>query len=279
MSTEMYKERRLTEGYPDLAKLASDKFARSQGERPDYRPALERIMTYLNRLVDLDQSRNILVVGCGPKPQTLQILLDLGHHALVVEPVPSFVETAHQYLGAPDMVLRGTAEHIPVPDESQHLVLLESVMEHVDSPIHSLEETYRVLVPGGIALIITSNRLRFSLFGENAEFTTRFYNWFPDIVKECYVFHHLHYKPSLAHYAERPAVHWYCYSDLCKLGRRAGFCRFYSIVDLVRPEDPTIARSWLRKKPLRRIQLHPWLRALALTQVGDTIVMLKGGLD
>ncbi|MCA1605223.1 MAG: hypothetical protein LC775_07080, partial [Acidobacteria bacterium] len=59
------------------------------------------------------------------------------------------------------------------------------------------------------------------------------------------------------------------------LGRMAGFMHFYSILDLLSSKDPTIARSRLRSFLLNRLKLNPWLRALALTQIGYLIIMLK----
>jgi len=275
----MYQTRKLADGYPGLERLAFKEYTRRVEERKDHRPALERLMTYLNRLVDLETNRNVVVVGCGPKPQTIAILRDLGYQARGVEPVPSFVESARQYLGSVDAVVAGAAEAMPLPDDSQHLVILESVLEHVDSPVRSLSEVYRVLAPGGLAYVTTTNWPRFTLVGRNGEFNVPFFNWFPGIVQECYVFQHLHYRPHLANYTERPAVHWYSYNVLCKLGRQAGFAQFYALVDLVREEDPTIARAWLRRFMVSRLRSHPWVRALVLTQVGGSIIMLKRRCD
>jgi hypothetical protein len=94
-------------------------------------------------------------------------------------------------------------------------------------------------------------------------------------VKEGYVFQHLHYRPELANFSSRPAVHWLSFADLCSRGRDAGFSQFYSPLDLMRIEDQIIQRSALRKFVLPRIQSNPWLRALALTQVGGSIFMMK----
>jgi hypothetical protein len=134
---------------------------------------------------------------------------------------------------------------------------------------------HRVLRPGGIAFIITTNQLRFSLRGENGEFNLRFFNWFPRLVRECYVFRHLHYDPTLANHTFRPAVHWFTFSRLCELGRDSGFAQFYSLLDLLRQEDASVARKWLRRLLLSQLQRNAWLRALALTQIGDALVMLK----
>ena len=76
----------------------------------------------------------------------------------------------------------------------------------------------------------------------------------------------------------RPAVHWYTFSELCNLGRLAGFTQFYSPIDLYREDDPPIRKSGLRRFCLRQLQSSPWLRALALivTFFGGMIMMLKG---
>jgi SAM-dependent methyltransferase len=241
----------------------------------DYNTGLEGLLIYLGRLVDLNRMTKVVVIGCGPDPQSVQILLDKGFNAVGIEPVESYVQSARAYLERNELVLQGTAENIPLPDSSQHIVICESVMEHVDSPSRSLAEMYRILAPGGIAYISTTNRYRFRLFGHNGEFTTPYYNWFPRLVKECYVFHHLHYAPWQAGWTTRPAVHWYSYADLCRLGREAGFCHFYTILDLLRRDDPGVRKSRLRRLGLNLVKYHPWVRAMALTQLGGMIVMLK----
>jgi SAM-dependent methyltransferase len=187
------------------------------------------------------------------------------------------VEAAREYLDHPDRVREGTAERLPLADCSQPLIFCESVLEHVTSVTRSLDEMYRVLVPGGIAFITTTNRQRLSPTGKNDEYRVRCLQWLPDVVKECFVFHHLHYDPRLANHAMLPAVHWFSYADLCKLGRRSGFAHFYSMLDLLRAEDPSVQRGWIKRRLLNRVQRNPWLRAAALTQVGETILMLKPG--
>lgn len=272
---DIYKDRKLDEGYPNLDQLAHECFSHNVTLRSDETPRMERLFTYLGRLVDLDVRRKIVVLGCGPHPQEALILSNKGYKVVAVEPVQSFVETAGVYLGDSVTVIQGTAEAIPLPDGSQDVVVFESVLEHVDSIPHSLEEIYRVLAPGGVLCISTTNRHHFSLNGSNGEFNVPFYNWFPRLVKESYIFQHLHYNPKLANYTQRPAVHWLSFADLCSRGRDAGFAQFYSIVDLLRISDPSITKSRLRRALLPLIQQYPWLRSLALTQIGDSIFMLK----
>lgn len=272
---DIYKDRKFSEGYPNLDKIAHEWFSNETISRSDATPRIERLFKYFGRLIDLGSPKNIVVLGCGPHPQEVLILAKDGHNVVGVEPVMSFVEAAQEYVINPATILHGAAEVIPLPDGSQDIVVFENVIEHVDSVPRSLEEIYRVLRPGGVVCITTSNRYRISLTGSNGEFNVSFYNWFPQLVKESYIFHHLHYNPKLANYTERPAVHWFSFGELCSRGRDAGFAQFYSIVDLMRSTDESITKSKLRRTLLPLIQQSSWLRSLALTQIGNTMFMLK----
>ena len=182
---------------------------------------------------------------------------------------------AAESLGSRGEIKVGTAEVMPLESASQRAVLLESVLEHVDSPAQALAEAYRVLVPGGVLYVYTTNRLRFSLRGENGEFNVPFFNWFPSLVRESYVYKHLHFAPALANYSLRPAVHWFTYADLCRRGREVGFAQFYSLIDLVDAEAPSLKRGRFRRFLVQRCRHNPWLRALGLTQFGSAIFMYK----
>ncbi|MFL6273785.1 MAG: class I SAM-dependent methyltransferase [Blastocatellia bacterium] len=272
---DLYADRRLAEGFPGLDRLALKNFTATLDAQPDDSPRLDRLLGRLNRLIDLERARNIVVLGCGPRPQTVKHLLERRFNAIGVEPVPLFVEAAREYLNDMVHVMEGAAERIPVADASQQIVFCDSVLEHVVSPTRSLDEMYRVLAPGGIAFITTTNRYRFSITGDNGEFMFRFFNWLPALIKESLVHHHLHYDPRLANYTQLPAVHWFTYSQLCRLGREAGFAQFYSLLDLIDTRDPGVSGSRLKRWLADRLKFNPWLRALALTQRGDTIIMLK----
>jgi SAM-dependent methyltransferase len=273
----LYTQRRLADGYPGLDKLAFDRFSAVLDEHGDETARLETMLARLNRLVDLDRLRDVVVIGCGPKPQTIKMLAKRNFNVIGVEPVPLYVEAAREYVGSRESVLEGAAESIPLPSGSQQLVFCDSVLEHVISPSKSLDEMFRVLAPGGILLVTTTNKFRISPSGHNGEYKLRFFNWLPGLVKECFVFEHLHYNPRLANYSELPAVHWFSYAALCALGRQAGFSRFYSPLDLLDATDPEIRKSRIKKWLVNKVKYNPWLRALALTQRGDTIIMLKPG--
>jgi ubiquinone/menaquinone biosynthesis C-methylase UbiE len=273
----LYRDRRLVEGYPGLDALSLDWFAAGLARQPDNTPIIEMILSYLDRLIDIEERRNLLVVGCGPRPEAMRVLRRMGFNVVGVEPVPDFVLAARRHLEDEDAVLKGSAEDLPSANASQDVVVLESVLEHVESVGRSLAEAHRVLAPGGVAYITTTNRLL--LRSHDAEFNVRFFPWLPSVVKESYVFRHLHYEPSLANYTERPAVHWFTFAELCELGREAGFYQFYSHLDLKSALASSFSGSdlvrRLKAKALTHVQSSPWLRALALSQRGGTIFMVK----
>jgi SAM-dependent methyltransferase len=270
--------RRLVDGVPGLEQLALDAFTKLYERRPDQTSQVEEVLRYLDQLIDLEQRKRILIVGCGPRPEPLRLLRERGFEAVGVEPVDDFVEAARRNLDDRAAVLEGSAESLPAPDCSQDVVILESVLEHVESVGASLAEAYRVLAPGGVAYITTTNRLHLV---RNGEFNVPLFQWLPALVKEAYVFHHLHRDPRLANATERPAVHWFTYSQLCRLGREAGFFKFYSLLDVKAPVATDFSGSErvrrLKAKTLEAVQTRPWLKALALTQRGSLIFMVKRG--
>lgn len=273
----LYSTRPLSAGHPDIeARELATKIGEGYGDSHDssvYYETIDDVLAYMRRAVDMSSSpKRVAVVGCGPLPRSVKRLGELGWECVGIEPVSNFVSQARDYLGRPEAVLEGSAENLPLQDESQAFLIMQSVLEHVDSPSRALNEAYRVLAPGGVLYAQTTNRLNIT----NGEYTVRFFQWLPKLVRESYIHQHLHFDPALARYTSRPAVHWFSYADLCSLGRMAGFYCFYSRLDLMRSTDAIFQRSRLRKIALDRVRYNPWLRSIALTQRGGgTIFMLK----
>lgn len=265
---EVYEGRFLSDGYPGLEEAGVEHFTEHQQSSSN----LDVIFECLARLIDQDRDpRKVSVIGCGPNPYAVRWLLEQGWDAVGLEPVPGSARAARRFLGDSTRILEAPAEQLPFADNSQRILVMESVLEHVDSPIESLTEAFRVLEPGGVLYVSTTNRYAPS----NGEFRSRFFQWFPATVKESYVFAHLHYDPKLAEFTPRPAVHWFSFADLCSLGRQVGFAQFYSPFDLLAPGSSLVDRSASRRLFLWIAQWNPWGRALALTLRGGAIFMLK----
>lgn len=88
-------------------------------------------------------------VGCGPGGNTT-VLRDLGWRVTGVEftPVGASIAASRGL-----DVVRGDARRLPFADESLDLVISTDVWEHIDDDEAVARETYRVLRPGGRALI------------------------------------------------------------------------------------------------------------------------------
>jgi len=273
-----YCTRKITSGYPDLEHLHS-KFKKEEKQKESSKVEAndnKYLIDCLFKLVDLNEcSKNTLDIGCGPAPSLVKELLAYGLDAKGLEPVDEMRQSAQEYILDKSRIIKGHAEKIPLPDNSQSFVSLVSVLEHVDSPLNTLNEIYRILEPGGVAYIVTTNRY----MSNNSEFIKHFYQWYPSILKESYVFMHLHYRPELANYSSRPAVHWFCYSDLCKLGRNSGFYKFYSTIDLISEKDEITHQKLgpFKQFLLPYIKYNSLLRSLVLTftGAGSAIFMIK----
>src|SRR5438874_10776640 len=110
--TSLYRDRRLIEGYPGLDALGLERGQAALAQRPDDTQRMRDIFVYLDRLVDLRQRRNFLVVGCGPRPDPMRVLREMGFNVVGVEPVPDFVSAARQYLDDDQAVMEGRAEEL-----------------------------------------------------------------------------------------------------------------------------------------------------------------------
>jgi len=104
-----------------------------------------------------------------------------------VEPVAAYVKMANEWLtGIANTaeVHEGTAEDLQVDPGSFNVISLENVVEHAESPIDTMRETYRALKPRDLLYVYTSNRRRFSFRGHNGKHNIPFFNYFPETVKE-----------------------------------------------------------------------------------------------
>src|ERR1044072_4997418 len=108
---ELYQSRKLAEAYPGLDRVALERFITPLEAQGDETPRIDRLLARLNRLVDLTSERkNVVVLGCGPRPQTVRFLAEKNFNVVGVEPVVSFVRSAREYLGAAEQVVEGAAE-------------------------------------------------------------------------------------------------------------------------------------------------------------------------
>ncbi|WP_422775132.1 class I SAM-dependent methyltransferase, partial [Pseudomonas aeruginosa] len=111
--------------------------------RPDYPP---EIAAWLRETIGLHAGMTVIDLGAGTGKFTPR-LLETGAQAIAVEPVPQMLEKLSAAL--PQVkTLAGTAEAIPLPDESVDAVVCAQSFHWFATP-QALAEIRRILKPGG----------------------------------------------------------------------------------------------------------------------------------
>jgi SAM-dependent methyltransferase len=108
----------------------------------------------------LDGARLILSVGCGTGLEVRALKRRIGTKTEIVgiDHSPALVAAAEQLTRAEGLTdgVRyqiGDAHQLPVEDASVDIVLLHTLLSHVDDPLQVLREARRVLRPGGTVAI------------------------------------------------------------------------------------------------------------------------------
>ncbi|MCV7421826.1 class I SAM-dependent methyltransferase [Mycobacterium yunnanensis] len=116
--------------------------------RPSYPP--EAIDWLLQR-----GARNVLDLGAGTGKLTIR-LVERGLDVIAVDPIPEMLEVLSRSL--PDTpALLGSAEDIPLPDDSVDSVLVAQAWHWFD-PERAIKEVARVLRPGGRLGLVWNTR-------------------------------------------------------------------------------------------------------------------------
>ena len=100
-------------------------------------------------------ARNVLDLGAGTGKLTVR-LVERGLDVIAVDPIPEMLEVLSSSL--PDTpALLGTAEDIPLPDDSVDSVLVAQAWHWFD-PERAIKEVARVLRPGGRLGLVWNTR-------------------------------------------------------------------------------------------------------------------------
>lgn len=95
----------------------------------------------------LPTGSRVVDVGCG-RGASLALLTELGHGAVGLDPAPELLVEARR-LAPEAMLLRATAEDLPLASGICDAVLCECVLSLTVDPQQALRELRRILRPGG----------------------------------------------------------------------------------------------------------------------------------
>ncbi len=112
-------------------------------------------------------SGRLLDVGTGLGDFVSWLSQMNGWRAIGLEPIAQAIQTEHP-AGRCDCMV-GDALSMGIAADSLEVVTLWSVLEHLQDPVHGLQECLRVLRPGGVLVLRTVNALSWgaSIFARN----------------------------------------------------------------------------------------------------------------
>lgn len=203
-------------------------------------------------------------IGCGPGAQS-SLWAAEGHRVFGIDISAPLIDLARERAAAAGLAIEyavGTAEKLPLPDASCDVVLLPELLEHVLNWQPCLDEAVRVLRPGGILYLCTTNKL----CPRQSEFTLPLYSWYPGWLKRICVRKSVTSHPQWVQFTTFPAVNWFSFYQLRDhLARRGvdGQDRF----DVMNPDGST-ARATVRSL----VRALPPLRLLAQIFTPYTVV-------
>jgi 2-polyprenyl-6-hydroxyphenyl methylase/3-demethylubiquinone-9 3-methyltransferase len=168
-----------------------------------------------------ESALNVADIGCGSGTQC-RLWAKLGHRVHGLDVNAPLIEVAKRRALEEklDIVFDvGTATDLPYPDSSMDVALLPELLEHVANWEGCLNEAVRVLKPGGLLYVSTSNWL----CPIQEEFNLPMYSWYPSFLKRKYERLASTTRPEIANHCKYPAVNWFSYYSLANYLAKRGF--------------------------------------------------------
>jgi 2-polyprenyl-6-hydroxyphenyl methylase/3-demethylubiquinone-9 3-methyltransferase len=235
--------------------------------------AVLRVLGSRGRDVALD----VADIGCGAGAQCL-LWAESGHrvHGLDVnQPLLKLARERAERAGVVVDFHLGTATALPWASSSLDVVLLPELLEHVEEWRPCLSEAVRVLRPGGLLFVSTTN----VLCPVQQEFTLPLYSWYPTWLKRWFVRLSRTTRPEFVRHAKYPAIHWFSFYSLrSELGRWRIKCldRFDAMDLSGRSSAARCVVRLIRAVPPIRFMGHvltPYTTVLGLKESGGNEVL------
>jgi 2-polyprenyl-6-hydroxyphenyl methylase/3-demethylubiquinone-9 3-methyltransferase len=208
---------------------------------------------------------DVLDIGCGAGSQAV-IWGEAGHRVRGLDVNQPLVDIGRRRAAERELDVEfhvGSATALPFEDGSADVVLLSEILEHVAEWEACLSEAVRVLRPGGLLFVSTSNWL----CPKQQEFRLPMYSWYPGPVKRWCERRAVSTHKHWANHATYPAVNWFSFYSLRRWLRRRGLVSLDRFDVLAR--KPIGASQRARVTAVRTV---PGLRLLAHAMTQGTVV-------
>jgi ubiquinone/menaquinone biosynthesis C-methylase UbiE len=235
-----------------------------------FRSIRDSVVRVLENTGGARQGLDVADIGCGAGTQCL-VWAEMGHRVHGLDVNEALLELAQKRAteaGYTIEVQVGSAVKLPWADESMDVCLVIELLEHVADWEPCLSECQRVLKPGGVLFLTTSNKL----CPFQQEFDLPLYSWYPGWVKRRFERLAVTTRPELVNHAEFPAVNWFTFYGLrATLGTRNFRC-----LDRFDMMDLSGKAPWAKAivSLIRSVPVLRWFAHVATE--GTTIAAVKG---
>ncbi len=176
-------------------------------------PTLQRMSHILQvilavwRKFEDERVLDVADIGCGAGTFS-RTWAEKGHKVVGVDINKPLVELAASRAAEDNLEIEfkvGSATAIPLEDQSVDVCVAAELLEHIEDWETAVTEFVRILKPGGLLWITTTNKI----CPQQDEFTLPGFSWYPAPLKRYYIQRALTDRPEIANYAKYPAYHWF----------------------------------------------------------------------
>lgn len=186
-----------------------------QNTREDFIRNFRTLRDALLAVVGAERAANgldVVDIGCNAGASSF-VWAELGHRVAGLDINEPLLQIARQRAAETGYKIDfrlGSATALPWPDASFDVCMVPELLEHVVEWERCIDEFARVLRPGGVLYISTTNWL----CPVQSEFRLPLYSWYPGPLKRRFERLAATTRPELANYAKFPAVNWFSYFSL-----------------------------------------------------------------
>ncbi len=198
-------------------------------------------------------------IGCGAGSLS-RLWAEAGHEVYGLDVSEPLIQLAQERATSENLKVTfrvGSATHLPWDNASFDVCTVPELLEHVADWQQCLNEFCRILKPGGILYLSTSNLL----CPKQHEFTLPLYSWYPAPIKKYCEKLAVTSHPQIVNYAKYPAVHWLTFFQLKTFLREKGL-QALDCFDIMNMEDRPFVVKAMRGVIVRVLPVR-WLAHVA----------------